>query len=36
MLPGCIARERNHSQVAAINVCGWWHVITMGLLLPVA
>ena len=36
MWPGKIARERNHPQAEAINVCGWWGVITMGLLLPVA
>ena len=36
MMPGRIARERNHPQAEAINVCGWWGVITMGLLLPVA
>ncbi len=36
MMPGRIARERNHPQADAITVCGWWGVITMGLLLPVA
>ena len=36
MYPGRIARSRNHPQADAINVCGWWGVITMGLLLPVA
>ncbi len=36
MMPGRIARQRNHPQAEAINVCGWWGVITMGLLLPVA
>lgn len=36
MMPGKIARQRNHPQAEAINVCGWWGVITMGLLLPVA
>jgi len=36
MLPGKIARERHHPQADAIGVCGWWGVITMGLLLPVA
>ena len=35
-LPGQIARRRNHPQADAISVCGWWGVITMGLLLPVA
>ena len=34
MMPGKIARERNHPQADAINVCGWWGVITMGILLP--
>ena len=36
MMPGRIARQRNHPQAEAINVCGWWGVITMGLLLPLA
>ena len=36
MLPGKIARQRNHPQADAIAICGWWGVITMGLLLPVA
>lgn len=36
MYPRKIARERNHPQAEAIAVCGWWGVITMGLLLPVA
>ena len=36
MMPGRIARERNHPQSDAIAVCGWWGVITMGLLLPLA
>jgi hypothetical protein len=36
LMPGRIARARNHPQAGAINVCGWWGVITMGLLLPVA
>jgi len=36
MMPGRIARERNHPHAEAINVCGWWGVITMGLLLPLA
>jgi hypothetical protein len=36
MMPGRIAKARNHPQAEAINVCGWWGVITMGLLLPVA
>ena len=36
MYPGKIARERKHPQADAIAVCGWWGVITFGLLLPVA
>ncbi len=36
MMPGRIAKERNHPQAAAINVCGWMGVITMGLLIPLA
>ncbi|QDV24203.1 DUF3302 domain-containing protein [Aureliella helgolandensis] len=36
MMPGRIARGRNHPQADAVSVCGWWGVITMGLLLPVA
>jgi fatty acid desaturase len=36
MLPGQIAKKRNHPQADAINVCGWWGAITMGLLMPLA
>ena len=36
MMPGRIARQRNHPQADAIAVCGWWGVITMGLLAPIA
>ena len=36
VMPGKIARQRKHPQADAISVCGWWGVITMGLLLPVA
>ena len=36
MMPGRIARDRNHPQADAISVCGWWGVLTMGLLLPLA
>ena len=36
IMPGRIARGRNHPQADAINVCGWWGVITMGILMPVA
>ena len=35
-MPGRIARDRNHPQADAIRVCGWWGVLTMGLLLPLA
>ena len=34
--PGKIARERNHPQADAIAMCGWWGVITLGLLTPLA
>ena len=34
MLPGKIARDRNHPQADAISVCGWCGAITMGLLSP--
>jgi hypothetical protein len=36
MLPGKIARNRCHPQADAINVCGWWGAITLGLLMPLA
>lgn len=36
MYPGKIARQRNHPQAEAINVCGWWGAITMGVLSPIA
>lgn len=36
MAPGRIARQRNHPQAEAIAVCGWWGVLTLGILLPVA
>ena len=36
MMPGKIARSRKHPQADAIGVCGWWGVITLGLLLPIA
>lgn len=36
MLPGRIARQRNHPQAEAITVCGWWGVLTLGILLPLA
>jgi len=34
--PGKIARDRNHPQQEAINVCGWLGAFSMGLLCPVA
>lgn len=36
MLPGQIARKREHPQADAIAVCGWWGAITLGLLMPIA
>ena len=36
MLPGKIARQRKHPQAEAITVCGWWGVLTMGILCPLA
>ena len=30
-LLGCIARNRYHSQAKAINIYGWWGVVTLGL-----
>jgi len=36
MMPGKIAKKRNHPQAEAVNMCGWWGVITLGLLLPIA
>jgi hypothetical protein len=36
MLPGRIAHDRNHPQADAITVCGWFGVLTMGLLCPLA
>lgn len=36
MLPGKIAHARKHPQADAISVCGWWGVITMGILTPLA
>ena len=36
MMPGRIARQRNHPQAEAISMCGWWGVLTMGILLPLA
>ena len=36
MLPGKIARDRNHPQAEAISVCGWCGAITLGILSPLA
>ena len=36
ILPGRIARARQHPQADAINVCGWWGALTLGVLMPVA
>jgi hypothetical protein len=36
MLPGRIAHQRKHPQAEAIAVCGWWGVLTMGILCPLA
>lgn len=36
MMPGRIAKKRHHPQADAINVCGWWGAITLGILSPLA
>ena len=36
MLPGKIAKSRNHPQAEAINVASWLGIITLGLLWPFA
>lgn len=36
VMPGRIARSRNHSRADAIAVCGYWGALTLGLLMPVA
>lgn len=36
ILPGKIARQRNHPQADAIGVCGWIGAITMGIFSPIA
>ena len=36
MMPGRIARARNHPQWEAVNVCGWLGAITLGILSPLA
>ena len=35
-LPGKVAKQREHPQQDAINVCGWLGLITLGLLWPLA
>jgi len=34
--PARVARERGHPSADAIAVCGWWGLITFGILLPLA
>jgi hypothetical protein len=36
MAPGRIAKGRGHPQADAIAVCGWWGLLTAGVLLPLA
>ncbi|WP_174483981.1 DUF3302 domain-containing protein [methanotrophic endosymbiont of Bathymodiolus puteoserpentis (Logatchev)] len=36
MLPGRIARSRNHPQSDAIKICGWIGALTMGIFSPIA
>lgn len=36
MLPGKIAKGRNHPQAEAINVASWLGIITLGVLWPFA
>ena len=36
IMPGRIARSRDHPQAEAVNVCGWWGAITLGILMPLA
>lgn len=35
-LPGRIAHSRNHPQADAVAVCGWFGLLSAGLLLPLA
>ena len=35
-MPDRIARQRRHPQAEAIAVCGWWGLLTLGILLPLA
>ena len=34
--PGRIAKQRNHPQADAINVCSWLGILSLGLLWPIA
>ena len=34
-LPGRIAARRGHPQAAAINICGWLGLLTLGILWPI-
>ena len=36
IMPGRIARQRGHPQADAINVCGWFGALTMGVFAPIA
>ena len=36
MLPGKIAKQRNHPQQAAINVAGWLGALALGVFWPLA
>ena len=36
MLPGQIAKKRQHPQAEAIAICGWFGLLTLGILLPLA
>ena len=36
MLPGQIAKKRQHPQTEAIAICGWFGLLTLGILLPLA
>jgi len=35
-LPGRIATTRDHPQKEAISICGWFGILTLGLLWPLA
>lgn len=34
--PGKVAHARNHPKADAVAMCGWWGLITAGILLPIA